>query len=153
MSEITKELTIDERAEELYISLGNPELPDALARLYASEYLFLRGKDQGGVWLFLRQREIDQIKEWLDLRKQFNTSLTIIFLGIGILSFVKLIEAIQEYRVMTQTATKRRLDYLLDPMRVESYTTEQFKVAMAEAASLLSGEITGDEIFHYKEEQ
>ena len=129
----------EERIAELYNALGNPDLEGAMARVYMSEYLYLTGNHtENGAWIFLTREQIASVGAQLVARERFEVFRIVAAIGLGLMtasyvfskSSFKKVNPIQE-----------RIAYLMEPSRVEAYTTEEFQAAAAEASALLHEKI------------
>ena len=129
----------EERIKELYNALGNPALPDYTARLYMTEYLDLIGKaDVTGRWVFFTQEQVNAVNDHILARERFRT-LKYVLVGVFVIGVWTTILKKEVWDRESKPQT--RLEYLLDPFRVESYTTKQFQEAMAEATILVSEKV------------
>jgi len=126
----------EERVKELYMSLASCKLPDDLARIYMTEYLALTGipKEAGSLTFFYDKIPPTNKVDLLILRAWPAMML----FGAGLI-FGAIIKAVKE--AQKRDPVYDRVEYLLDPIRVESYTSEQFQDAIAEASVLLTEKI------------
>jgi len=132
----------EERIAELYNALGNPDLEGAMARVYMSEYLYLTGNHtENGAWIFLTREQITSIGAHLVARERFEVFRFVAAVGLGLVAGAYVFSKSSLFK--KPNPVQDRLDYLLDEDRVRAYTTEEFKVAMAEASALLANKAMG----------
>ena len=141
--EVTEYITQQQRITELYESLANKDLPDDLARPYMHEFLELTGitAESGGI-TFYASSPPNKLDEFIEGAYRITM---LVGLGMMVIPIVFIVKDHIRYKraLKKSSVVQARIDWLLDEERLASYTTEQFKIAMAEASALLANKALG----------
>jgi len=131
----------EERIKELYYELADPNLDGPIARLHMAEYLHLTQKSDDGYWLFLTKDQVKSIAEILIAHERLRSVKLFASVGLALIAGAYVFSKSSLFK--KPNPVQDRLDYLLDENRVSTYTTEEFKVVMAEASALLANTAMG----------